>query len=150
MQLSAVDQWARHIEPCCTIGEAACSINFKSMQVRIMSRAVAQVGGGRRNVSAIFCVQDSTVRAEDVGDRIVGSCFPGDATLDRVDAATGKDLGPVRMDEVAIGDAVRCLVPDGVREGDARDGAQAYLPGICHVAYYLDAMKVIGASCVKG
>ena len=111
---------------------------------------MAQVGGGRRNVSAIFCVQDSDAPADDVGDRIVGSCFPGDATLARVDAATGKYLGLVRMDEVAIGDAVQCLVPDGVREGDARDGAQAYLPGVCHVAYYLDAIKVTGASCGKG
>ena len=110
----------------------------------------AQVGGGRIAESAMFCVKGGTDTRVDYGRAT--SCFPGDATLARVDATTGAALGPVRMDEVAIGDAVRCLVPAagaGGVEGDARDAAQTYVPGVCHVFNYLDAHKV-GAARARG
>lgn len=48
------------------------------------------------------------------------------------------------MDELAIGDAVTCLVPaDDVMGGTALEDSQlTFRPGVCHVYGYLDANKV--------
>lgn len=56
------------------------------------------------------------------------------------------------MDELAIGDAVACLVPvDDVMGGVALEDSQlTFRPGVCHVYGYLDADKVSLGACKVG
>ncbi|KAI8466755.1 MAG: hypothetical protein J3K34DRAFT_54153 [Monoraphidium minutum] len=102
-------------------------------------------GGGARVESALMCVQGAP-ESKYISGRTAQACFPGDATLTRADPESGAALGPLRMDEVAIGDAVLCLKPSGLPRtagdvGEYRDAKQAYAPGVCRVFGYLDADK---------
>jgi hypothetical protein len=71
------------------------------------------------------------------------ACFPGDATVTRLDPSTGANLGPARMDELRIGDAVACVKPAAPRgPGLFRDDEQEYVPGSCRVFNYHDVDAV--------
>mgnify|MGYP001811023695 CR=1 FL=1 len=93
-----------------------------------------QVGGGARAVSAMFCIKGGPPASVEISAGRAGRCFPN----------TGAALGRIAMSEVAIGDAVQCLVPAGIMEigADARDDAQIYVQSVCHVFGYLDADMV--------
>lgn len=97
-----------------------------------------------------MCVRNASADDVDFYGNAPSSCFPGDAEMDLVDPTTGAPRGAVRMDEARVGDAVRCLVPSNVAAGDARDGAQAYAPGVCRVFGYLDADKVGWGGRLRG
>lgn len=60
-----------------------------------------------------------------------------------LDPSTGAPLRKARMDELRIGDAVRCLKPTARRgPGLFRDNQQAYAPGMCRVFNYHDVDPV--------
>jgi hypothetical protein len=74
------------------------------------------------------------------------ACFPGDAVVTRVagvPGVTGDALGRVRMDDLAVGDAIECLMPRGLAATkEYRDDQQTYVPSVCHVYGYLDVNAV--------
>ena len=67
------------------------------------------------------------------------ACFPADALVTLLDASTGAPLRKARMDELRVGDTVRCLKPAARRgPGLFRDDEQTYVAGACRVFNYPD------------
>jgi hypothetical protein len=60
------------------------------------------------------------------------TCFPADAVVQRVKPSTGAK-SPARMDQLAIGDYVECLVPQYNATGET-----GYTYGTCQVYYYFN------------
>lgn len=108
--------------------------------------SLAGGAAGARAASAVFCVKGAPPLKYLAG-RTAQACFPGDATLTRADPETGARLGPVKMSDVRIGDAVACVAPASLPGGEAdagryRDDEQQYVPAVCRVFGYLDADEV--------
>ncbi|KAI8468029.1 MAG: hypothetical protein J3K34DRAFT_523237 [Monoraphidium minutum] len=81
-------------------------------------------------------------RSSKDGWPLESACFPGDASVTRVDPVTGSPLGAAPMSSLAIGNVVECLKPagfEGRQISDFRDAAQTYVRGACHVFGYHDA-----------
>ncbi|KIY94110.1 hypothetical protein MNEG_13851 [Monoraphidium neglectum] len=142
-------RWQRQLAADLHLADA-CPSNPASYERKSLGKVwtafCSEMAAGRRLASATACVQNAPSDITYVPGRAAAACFPGDAALMRADSATGAALGPARMDELAIGDAVQCLVPSGVPGGRRetglyRDDQQAYAPGVCHVFGYLDADK---------
>jgi hypothetical protein len=87
--------------------------------------AVMPTGNAPANCAASSAPVLTTVSVEQ-------TCFPADAVVQRVNPSTSAK-SPARMDQLAIGDYVECLVPqyDGT-------GETGYNYGTCQIYYYFN------------
>jgi hypothetical protein len=96
-------------------------------------------GDGFENVLSVVCAADAAAPAcpppatPQIATVTVSlTCFPADAVVQRIDPATGA-AAPARMDELAIGDVLPCMVPQINATHEA-----GYTRSVCQVYYYLN------------
>lgn len=80
------------------------------------------IGGGTRLLFGGACVRNAPADKTYEEGRTADACFPGGASMMLVDPATGRPLKAVAMEDLAIGDAVQCLVPDNMRGAQGGGG----------------------------